>query len=111
MGVLDDDELPPLHHDKTAWDLYHQELRWLAEGHENADKAAYIPPPDVVAWRAALVRWLRNKGFNEIFIESCMTWDNPRIETVVDMVQRYGVRETYRRCRPFLTGNAEGDPV
>lgn len=113
-AARDDDKHQRIHHDEDAWMAYRWERTAKGSKGKNkvkVDKAAYLPNPDEIKLRGLQVRWLTELGFNNIFIESCMRWDSPRIEVVEKMVAKHGVEETYRRCRPFLVSNERGDPV
>lgn len=62
----------------------------------------YLPSPTDIARRTVDLRWLQTCGFRRAFIVNVMELDNPSLERVRQMVARYGVEETYRRCEPFL---------
>ena len=84
----------------NAWECYERHLQRSPRIMEDRD--CYIPSPDEIEHRMAMMLWLRKCGFVEAFITSIMTHNTPSFQRVVQMVDRHGTAETWRRWRPFI---------
>lgn len=86
-----------------SWEAFDEtRQRHKQGGRFTPDQGAYLPSPDQIEIRKAMLAELRSYEFNERFICSIMQHDTPTIEVVRRMVQRYGPEETWRRCKHFL---------
>lgn len=75
------------------WHLYEEE----AEGFRG-----YLPDPDEVDERIALLRMLQGLGLHRRLIGSMMVHDSPTLVVVLRMHAKYGAEETYRRLEHFI---------
>ncbi len=85
-----------------SWETWLETTERHEEEGRSEDKGAYLPDPVEVEIRIARLKELQRLGFNDRFICSVMQHDTPTMRKVRQMVARYGVSETYRRCKPFL---------
>ena len=85
--------------DASNWMEYYRLLRYqrTVKGRE-----IYVPSPTDIPVRGLQVRWLEDCGFPRSFVVNVMEHDNPTIDRVKQMVKRYGVGGTYRRCVQFM---------
>lgn len=80
--------------DEETWRSYEEEA---ASFHEH-----YLPNPDELSDRIALLHKLQNLGLHPKLIGSVMVYDTPTVEVVLRAVARYGPAETWRRYQHFI---------
>ena len=86
-----------------SWSAYCETVeRHQQGGRSTADRGAFLPDPDEIEVRIAMLRELQGHGFNERFIASIMQHDTPTISVVRVAVARCGPRATWLRYRNFL---------
>lgn len=81
--------------ERVSWRLYYMELH-------SPGVRGFIPSPAEIEDRKSALRGFRALGLPEALVESVMMEDTPTIPVVWRMVRRYGVAETWRRCRIFI---------
>jgi len=84
---------------QNDWMAYFLELH-RCRG-EVKGRTLYLPSPSDIEERKEDLRWLEDCGFSQSFVVNVMEHDNPTIERARQMVCRYGVEETKRRCQAF----------
>jgi len=61
----------------------------------------YIPDETEIRIRAASLRMMTKMGWNPTFIDSVMLEDTPGLSVVLNLIDKYGHREAYRRMLIF----------
>lgn len=79
---------------KETWQAYRKEAAEL--------RGYYLPDPDELQERISLLRHLQDLGLHRKLIDSIMMHNSPDLERVLQMVDRYGPEETWRRYEPFI---------
>jgi hypothetical protein len=80
--------------DAETWRAYYKERATFAEW--------YLPDPDELQARIALLRQLKGLGLHPKLIGSIMVYGSPRLDVVLRMVGQFGAEETWRRCESFV---------
>lgn len=83
-------------YDPGSWELYRSTIARHAApgGMQTPDFGAYLPDPDEVLWRMAVVKWLGRCGFSEVFMDSVMTHDTPPLIKVMEQWHNCGCVKT-----------------
>jgi hypothetical protein len=81
--------------DHTSWMLWRKAVG-------QPGNLAYLPDPDEIEARKAILHELQGRGLPDILITSVMVDDTPTLVVLRRMLRLYGVAETWRRCRIFI---------
>ena len=78
-------ETTPEDYTGDSWEFYRDTVARHAgpDGPQSPDYGAYLPNPDEIKWRGAVVCWLSRNGFSNDFADSVMIHDTPPIQTVL----------------------------
>lgn len=70
----------------------------------------YVPTPrEIWGERTQFIRWLRERNWNERLVAEIMLHDNPNIETVNRLIDKYGEDNAYLLLMRFVDrGNDDG---
>lgn len=92
-------------------DEWYEWMEWFAAQarfqHIKNGRVPYLPSPSEIEYRKQQVLWLQESGFSRKMIVNIMEYDHPSFNRAWAMVQRYGAKETVRRCSSFMQSTIE----